>query len=459
LTERFVNRETQLALLGDWWDAPGARLGIVWGRRRVGKSALLGRFATGKPAILHTAASRPPADELRVLAGAAAPVTRRGLRDLEARPFVNWTDALEFLAEQSVDQPLLLVLDEFPELVAVTPELPSIMRGFWERARTQTQLRILLSGSAVRTMEAMQEERAPLYGRVDLALLLHPFEPDEAAAMLPSLSPSERALVWGMVGGVPLYLEWWDDTASVSDNLRRLVCTPGGALLNEGQLVLSTEGDQGHIAAQSLRAIALGRTRFGEIRDAVRTDPTRTLERLVALRLVERVVPVTEDERRTRRAVYRIADNFLAFWLRLVEPLRGAIDHGMGASVPPVLESSLDDFMGPRWEDAFRAHLRRRAARNDLPKQQIVAIGPWWRDHPAVEIDAVALAGRHRQPVLVGEAKWARKVDGRRVAQALAEKARALPDLAGDYARVVCARDEVDHHEGLDVVTSRDIFG
>jgi uncharacterized protein len=169
--------------------------------------------------------------------------------------------------------------------------------------------------------------------------------------------------------------------------------------------MLSTEGDQGHIAAQSLRAIALGRTRFGEIRDAVRTDPTRTLERLVALRLVERVVAVTEDERRTRRAVYRIADNFLAFWLRLVEPLRGAIDHGMGAGVLPVLESSLDDFMGPRWDDAFRAHLRRRAAGDELLKQEIVAIGPWWRDQPAVEIDAVPLAGPSCQPVLVGEAK------------------------------------------------------
>jgi AAA+ ATPase superfamily predicted ATPase len=456
---RFVNRENELALLSDWWAADGARLGIVWGRRRVGKSALLGRFAADKPAILHTAASRPPADELRVLARAAAGVVRRGLRDLEARPFVDWTDALDFLGEQAVDEPLLLVLDEFPELVAVTPELPSILRAFWDRARAQTRLRILLSGSAVRTMEAMQEERAPLYGRADLALLLHPFEPHEAAAMLPSLSPSERALVWGLVGGVPLYLEWWDDAASVSDNLRRLVCTPGGALLNEGQLVLSTEGDQGQIAGQSLRSIALGRTRFGEIRDAVRTDPTRTLERLVALRLVERIVPVTEDPRRTRRAVYRIADNFLSFWLRLVEPLRGAIDHGMGASVLPVLESSLDDFMGPRWENAFRAHLRHRAAQNDLPKQQIVAIGPWWRDQPAVEIDAVALAGRRRRPVLVGEAKWARKVDGRRIAEALAVKARALPDLADDHARVVCARDEVEHREGLDVVTSRDIFG
>ncbi len=455
---RFVNRENELAQLEGWWNAAGGRLGIVWGRRRVGKSALLGRFANGKRAVLHTGASRPVADELRVVSQAAASVTSRGLRDLGARPYVDWTDALEFLAEQALDEPLLVVLDEFPELVAVTPELPSVIRAFWDRARSQTQLRILLSGSAVRTMEAMQEERAPLYGRTDLAMLLHPFEPHEASAMLPHLPPSDRALVWGLVGGVPLYLEWWDEDATVRDNLLKLVCTPGGALLNEGHLVLSTEGDQGHVAAQTLRGIALGRTRFGEIRDAVRTDPTRTLERLTELRLIERVVPVTEDHRRSRRGVYRVADNFLAFWLRLVEPLRGAIEHGMGPSVVPVLESSVDDFMGGRWEDAFRQHLRRQAALGQLPRQDIVGIGPWWRDDPSVEIDAVALAGRGRQPVLVGESKWRRTVDGGRIARELERKAQALPGLVEDFAKVICAREEVENAADSLVVTSSDIF-
>jgi len=454
----FVNRAEELAALDRWWRRPGSALGLVWGRRRVGKTALLQEFARTRRHVFHTAAGRPMVDELRALSQAAAPVAADGFRDLGTRPFADWTDAFETLADLARDEPLLVVLDELPEAIAVTPELPGVLRAVWDQVRSRTRLRILLSGSAVRILEQMQEERAPLFGRLDLRLMLHPFRPHEAALMLPRLKPAERALVWGIVGGTPLYLEWWDEAVSVRTNLARLACTPGGLLLTEGELILATGGDSGDLGRQVLYAIASGRTRHNEIAEAARADPTRTLDRLVELRLVERMVPVTEDPARTRRRSYRIADNFLAFWLGLLDRFRPEVERGLGRSILPVLMGSLDDHMGPRWEDAFRGHLRLLADTGAIGRD-IVAIGPYWNvSGDPVEVDAVALAGRSREAVLVGEATWSRSVDGAAVRRTLERKVSALPRVRRDVRYAVSARDSVTNAGDVLAITAADVF-
>jgi len=433
-------------------------MAIVWGRRRVGKTALLQHFASNLPSVFHTGAGRPAGAELSAISRAADPLLGTGARDLSARPFADWEDALETLAQAARNRRVLLVFDELPALEASSPDLTTLIRAVWDRVRGRTKLKVLLCGSAVRTMEAMQEERAPLYGRLDLSLLLHPFAPHEAALMLPSLAPAQRALVWGLVGGMPLYLRWWDQDAGVRANLQRLACTPGGQLLTEGQLVLATEADDGDLARQTLYAIASGRTKFNEIEQAVRADPTRTLERLISLRLVERLAPVTEDPRRTRRRTYRLADNFLAFWLGVLDRFRPEIERGLGKSILPVLMDSLDDHMGDPWEEAFRLHLRRLANEGSLG-EGIVAVGPFWTAaaDPG-EIDAVALAGRSRKAVLLGEAKWGKRVDGARIRADLERKAVGLPRLADQLRFAVCAREAVDGGEDLLCLTAEDIF-
>jgi AAA+ ATPase superfamily predicted ATPase len=454
----FVNRERELKRLEEWWHQRDANLGLVWGRRRVGKTALLQRFSADKPVVYHTGSSRPLADELKTITRQVSSLGESVFRDFDERPFTDWPDCLETLAEMAHERPVLLVLDEFPELTISAPELGSVLRAFWDRQRTQTRLRILLCGSAVRTMKAIQEERAPLYGRIDLSLRLDPFDPHEAARMLPGLKPAQRALVWGLVGGVPLYLEWWDQSATARKNVERLVCTPSGRLLTEGDFVLAAEGGSGDLARQVLHAVAAGRTRYNEIEQAVGASPSRVIDNLIELRLLERLAPVTEEGKRTRRKSYRIADNFLAFWLGVVSKYRTEIDRGLGKTILPVLMSDLDDFMGPRWEDAFRQHLRRLARRGELGKD-IVAIGPFWTEgEESVEIDAVALAGRSRRAVLVGEAKWARKVSGERIRRSLEEKARVLPKAADDLIFAACAREAVSPFENVRAFTARHVF-
>jgi AAA+ ATPase superfamily predicted ATPase len=212
-----------------------------------------------------------------------------------------------------------------------------------------------------------------------------------------------------------------------------------------------------------LRAIAGGHVRFAELKTALGTDPTRALHATQELDLVERVQPVRAPVD-NRRALYRVADNFLAFWLGVVEPHRSAIARGLGRQVATVMERQLDDFMGNRWEEALRAHLVRVADDLALP-EPVVDVGCFWKsrvrpDEDPCEMDAVALVGAGRKVGLVGEAKWAKSEDGRRVVRVLERKLNdsGLPSI-DEPLFVVCARESVSFAPSQTVVvTAKDIF-
>ena len=464
----FVNRTGELDSLEGWWSRPGPGFGVVWGRRRVGKSWLLAKFAENRRTIIHTARARPLGQELALLSETAAATISPARRSLADRPFRDWDDAFEVFAAAAETQPLLVILDEFPGLLASTPNLEDELRAIWDRVSADsTHLKVLICGSSVRVMEAIQAQGAALFGRADLRLHVRPFRPHEAATMLAPLSPAERAAAWGVCGGIPRYLAMWDAGSSFNANLQRLVCDEQGLLLSEGELALADEeivGHRGaHLPEQVLRAVAAGDTTFSAIHGAVGKLPIRTLDQLVESRLLERVVPVTDNPKTSKTSFYRIADNFLAFWLRCVEPHRAQIERGLGRSVAPVITASFDDHMGSRYEDAFRDHLRRRAEIGDLGPD-IVAVGEWWQtrgksDADPCQLDAVVLAGRAATPITVGEAKWAKKVNGSSVVggmrRKLYESRFADPDAV---TLIVCARESVDRSDGITTVTAADIF-
>jgi uncharacterized protein len=451
----FVNRRNELSQLDRWWNATRARPGLVWGRRRVGKTALITHFARDKRMVFYTGIGGTAGLELRGLSEEAGFLSTAE-RDLTEHPFSDWRDALRFLFARAEEAPLLLVLDEFPELLVSAPELPGLLRAELDRHGGRPNLKILLSGSSMRAMWQMQEYRAPLYGRFDLTMQLHPFRPHEVPQILTDLAPADCALVYGILGGIPLYLTMWQQEASIADNLSNLMLSSETPLYNEGKLILATELGSGPLTSQVLTAIAMGRTRFHEIADAVSTDPTRTIERLIELRLIQRILPVTEDPAKHRRKIYRISDNFLRFYLGVLGRYRSRIEAGSLTTVLPNVMAALDDFMGAAWEDAFRDHLALHAEEID---PETVDIGPWWRGDGQDELDAVALAGRNKAPVLVGEAKWTKRVRAPRLLDRMRAKSAHLVDDPDQLRYAIAAREAVeDAPENVWTMTAANLF-
>lgn len=457
IANKFFDREGELEALDRAWESRGAVLALVWGRRRTGKTRLLGRFVEGKRAIFYGATQQASPTELRGLGRAAKDALRPAGADLLALgEFPDWGAAFDYLADKARGERLVVVLDEFPYLVEAEPGLPSIIQRFWDHSGRTTQLFLVLCGSAQAMMEELQARRAPLFGRVDLRLQLHPFAYPDAALFMPRLAAAERALAYGVLGGMPVYLQRWNDGLGHRANLQRLFADPTSPLVEEGEYVLTSELPEASGYFRILHAIAAGERTYGAIKDFARIDIARQLDRLLGIGLVERVVPVTEEPARTKRAVYRIADNFLNFWFRFVYRNRADIARGLGREVVNgVVMPGLADYMGEPWEEMCREYIRREAASGRLPVD-VSRVGRWWNRDNSVEIDVVGLRGK--EVVLAGSVKWSRSAGSRELGT-LRRAVEALPDRVGELQLAIFAREEIGSVDSTTLaVTAEDLY-
>ena len=401
-TERpFIGRAHELAVLNEFADSDRPELFVLHGRRRVGKTELLQRLCAGRRAVYFLAAQVRDKDNLRAF--------QRALQETLDDPLLasvelpDWSAALNVAAERAGPERLIVVLDEFPYLCEANAGLPSLVQRFWDQRGKSSSLMLVLCGSQVSFMEReVLAERSPLFGRRTGQRRLDPLSPSESVAFFRSWKRSDALLAYSILGGMPAYLGRFDERVSLRENLAREVLRPEGYLFDEVHYLLHTELTNPSTYNSVLAAVARGAERVGDIALSVGVDsPTanKYLHVLRELRLVERETPLTDpDPLRSRRGIYRIADRFVAFHFRHVQPHVSLIEAGRGARV---FEESIQPDLARLLADAetefLLEHLRSDAA--ELVGEEILETGR----HPGRIVRALARTASGKAVVALAE--------------------------------------------------------
>ncbi len=414
-------------------------MAIVSGRRRVGKTALLDTFAASRQAIFLPGTRAPVAEAMRRLeerVRQVAPPVPGDLLDLGH--LETWDAALGYLLARSRDEPLLLVLDEFPYLCESDASLPSTMQARWDH-RGDSQLSVILAGSHVGLMEELVASDAPLFGRPDMHLRLAPFNWRHAPLLVGGEDPEVWLEAYVTLGGMPRYLALWDPRHDAATNLAELLDGPGAPLGDEGTVVLQ-ELTPGSAAARVLELVALDAGSFTTIRDRAGLAPATTSEALSSLErlgLLDRLTPVGEDPRRTKRVRYQVRDPFLRLWLGVVLPHRDSFEMGRGAAV---LRRAAD-----RIAESQAAALR-GIVTDWLAMRTGVSCGEWWGGPGEDVVDVMAVDGASILEAV--SCHWAAGVEGEVWRQRIAGGLRTRPDTVSVVART-----------GSGVLTPSDLYG
>ena len=360
---RLFGRDAEWRDLADFASAtvPGASLGLVYGRRRQGKTIMLELLARESRGFLFAATQQTEAQNLADLGAAYADF--RGLR--QPVVFVDWRTALDELLRIGEAAPFPVVIDEFPYLTAATPALPSYLQqalsplGF---AKEHTQTRLILCGSALTTMVQLLGSGAPLRGRASLEMVVRPFPFRQAAGFWGVDQDPELAFrINALVGGTPAYLEMCGgsapaDIAEFDDWVLRRLLNPASAMFREGGLLLREEpsiSDPASYAA-TLTALAAGNHRRTEIASAL-GRPSSALGHLLSGLQDIGLITQIDDALRDKRSVFRIAEPVVRLHQLLTARHEPELVSGRAARVWEVsVDTVASKIYGPHFEDLAR---------------------------------------------------------------------------------------------------------
>ncbi|OIB58969.1 ATP-binding protein [Natrialba sp. SSL1] len=392
----FVNRTAELSRLSALYESDEAELAVVFGRRRLGKTALVKQSLDGyDEAVVFQAKQKTSALQLQQFVDVASDVYP-GLTRIRQ----EWDAVLGYLA----DQDAIVALDEFPYLVEQDESLPSVLQAMFDHELDDSSATFVLVGSSISMMEeAALLGNSPLYGRSSLKLDIRQLPFDAAMEFFPAAqTPEEQVFTWGVFGGVPYYLEEVDPEATLGANIQRTILSRHGTLHDEPDYVLRMELTEPTRYFSILEAIAGGRTSRNEIAGTTGIDYNQLstyLNRLSRLRLIDQHVPVTEQKERTKRSRYRIRDPFFRFWFHFVYGNGDRYEDFGDDAYETLIEPKLADFVSESFEGLCCAALRTL-----YPQHTITDVGQWWyREH---EVDVVGLTTD--DALLVGECKFQR---------------------------------------------------
>jgi len=412
---RFYDRDAELKALDRACSAKGSEMIVISGRRRIGKSRLVDEFLKGRE---HAKVMVVPKEETQVAYDFAL-----ALADGYTPTFKSVREALDYFFTASKKR--ILYVDEFPNLLEVNRALPYEFQRAWELYKDKTSKVLIFSGSYVSMMDKIfTRQKAPLFNRAGYFILLPPLPLEVVWDMQDDIGvkdPAEKIRNYCIFGGVPHYYELLEKRGT-KNVVNDLFFDVAATLKEEGQNILKQEFGIAYKKHFSIiEAIGAGLVSQSEIANRIGVSQTTLSKYLMALqrdfKLVERTVPFDQNPKRSKKGVYSIKDNLIAFWFTNVY-----------GKIRQPSEKELNEFVSRRFEPLCREFLAEYLAGSR--KEAVIKTGRWWGQigitPGAFERREIEILVETRQNIYVGECKWTNDKTGQKELERLKESAKAL---------------------------------
>ena len=404
--KQFVDRELEMETLQNEYERDGSALVVLYGRRRVGKTTLISEFIKDKKALFFLASEEAEAQNRNAFKEKVAEFIDSDL--LRSADIKNWDILFKSIMDTPFDSRPVIVLDEFQYLGKANPAFPSIFQRIWEEILKDKSVMVILCGSLISMMESQTlAYGSPLYGRRTAQIRLKQIPFGYYHEFFPNKSRKELIEMYSVTGGVPKYIELFSESKDIYSAIQKCVLNRSGYLYDEPHFLLQQEVSEVGSYFSIIKAIAAGNSKLSAISSILEsksTSLTKYLKTLIDLDILEREVPITEENpEKSKKGLYKIKDNYLRFWFAFVYPNMSFIESGHSRIVMNKIRNSLvKNHIAFVYEDVCKERMWDLNAEGAWPFN-FTKIGRYWDSKDEIDIVALDPEGKN---LILGECKY-----------------------------------------------------
>jgi uncharacterized protein len=323
----FIGRGTELQALRELHRQPGCHIAVVYGRRRVGKTALVNHAYGGEPLLsFEGLENKGKQQQIRNFIFQLEQQTQTRVE--RKHSIREWREALVELVPLARGKHLIILLDELQWMANYRSDLVTDLKMVWEQYLCKAgHVTLILCGSIASYMEQRVLRSRALYGRTDLTIHLQPFLLSDARHLLPSFAGDDVLLAQLVVGGIPQYLNLLAVRQSVALGLDKLAFSPDGFFYDEFERIFVSHFASSDHYSRIIELLAKKTTGLSraEIQDLLNLPPggelTRNLDNLESAGFISSVTPFDRGAS-ARFTRYLLGDAFMRFYFEFLRPYR-----------------------------------------------------------------------------------------------------------------------------------------
>ncbi|HEY8272298.1 MAG TPA: ATP-binding protein, partial [Pseudobdellovibrionaceae bacterium] len=320
----IIGRKQEIDELNSDYLSEKSSLIVIYGRRRIGKSALVANYASKKPFLSFEALEG--VNKAKQIEHFISQLNLQ-IKDefLSQMRFGRWDEVFRYLTEKLKQgkEKQVLFFDEFQWMASGQSSLVSLLKFFWDTEWKKLNVQLILCGSIASFMVDKVIKSKALYGRVDLERVITELRPFELRKFLDKSRSLHEVLKYILVmGGVPKYFELINKNESFEKNIQRLAFNSSGYLFNDYEKIFYAQFKEATTYERIVRFILKKPQDLEDISRHLKMQSSggvkRYLKNLEAARFIRSYKPIQKAN--TNVVKYKMLDEYLIFYHKYIQP-------------------------------------------------------------------------------------------------------------------------------------------